>query len=242
MICRTAIMPNLMKPDPSYDDYIKRWSELYQSQNYDNGLTGYFLRKSHAWAEADFGPDIHFGKVLEVGAGTGMHIKFIRHSYDEYWVTDHNQPLMDKITLPETAGKRGKLCFAVEDAAQLTFPDASFDRLIAAHVLEHLYQPHKVLREWARVLKPGGVISLALPCDPGLLWRLGRYAVARNKFIKAGFDYDYWMARDHVNSINNLASFIRYYFPDVSERWRPCRVPSMDLNLFYIAHVVVKEK
>jgi len=231
-----------MKPDPDYDDFTKQWAALYQDQNYDSGLTGYFLRKSHAWAEAAFGPEVHFGKVLEVGAGTGMHIKFIRHSYDEYWITDRNQPLMDKIALSDTAGRRGKLFFAGEDATKLTFPDASFDRLIAVHVLEHLYPPHKVLREWARVLKPGGVISLVLPCDPGALWRLGRYAIARNKFIKAGFNYDYWMARDHVNPINNLVSFIRYYFPDLSEQWFPCRVPSMDLNLFYIANIFIKEQ
>ena len=226
-----------MKPDPSYDDYVNQWADLYQDQNYDTGLTGYFLKKSHEWSETDFGPGVHFGRVLEVGAGTGMHLKFVRHAYDEYWITDRNQPLMDKITLPDAAGTHGKLCFAREDATQLTFPDASFDRVIATHVLEHLYQPHKVLREWIRVLKPGGVISLVLPCDPGVLWRIGRYAVARNKFVKAGLNYDYWMAREHVNPINNLVSLIRHYFPDVREQWLPCRVPSIDLNLFYIAHI-----
>lgn len=230
-----------MKPEPSYDDYLNQWAELYQDQNYDTGLTGYFLKKSHEWSETNFGPNIHFGKVLEVGAGTGMHLQFVRHSYEEYWITDSNQPLMDKIMLPAAADIRTKLHFAKEDATQLTFPDASFDRVIAAHVLEHLYQPHKVLREWARVLKPNGVISLVLPCDPGLLWRLGRYSVARNKFIKAGFDYDYWMAREHVNPINNLVSFIRHYFSDVREQWRPGRVPSIDLNLFYIAHISANE-
>ncbi len=228
-----------MKPDPNHDDYISQWAELYQDQNYDRGLTGYFLSRSHAWAESKFGPNTRFAKVLEVGAGTGMHLQFVRHAYDEYWITDCHQPLMEKIALPGAVRQSGKLRLAKADATQLAFADASFDRLIAAHVLEHLAQPHKVLREWARVLKPGGVISLVLPCDPGMLWRLGRYAIARNKFIKAGFDYDYWMAREHINPINNLVSLIRYYFDNVSESWLPARVPSIDLNLFYIAHITM---
>ena len=131
----------------------------------------------------------------------------------------------------------GKIHFSQEDANKLSFQNNSFDRVIAAHVLEHLYRPCDVMREWVRVLKPGGVMTLVLPCDPGLLWRLGRYAVARKKFIKAGVEYDYWQAREHVNPINNLVSFIRYYFPGVEEKWLPCRVPSIDINLFYIVHV-----
>lgn len=230
-----------MKSEPNYDQYVKNWAELYQGQNYDKGLTAHFLKKSHEWSELDFGAGDHFGKVLEVGAGTGMHIKFVRHSFDEYWMTDLNPPMMDKIIFPAAANNRGKLHLAKEDATKLSFADGVFDRVIAAHVLEHLYRPHEVLREWARVLKPGGVLSLVLPCDPGLFWRLGRYAVARKKFIRAGFDYDYWMAREHVNPINNLVSLVRYYFPDAREQWLPSHVPSIDLNLFYIVHIQVKE-
>jgi hypothetical protein len=47
------------------------------------------------------------------------------------------------------------------------------------------------------------------------------------------------MAREHVNPINNLVAFVRHYFPDVRDQWLPLRVPSMDLNLFYIAHIRV---
>jgi phosphatidylethanolamine/phosphatidyl-N-methylethanolamine N-methyltransferase len=57
----------------------------------------------------------------------------------------------------------------------LSVPSASFDRLIATHVLEHLPKPERVLREWARVVRPGGTLSLILPCDPGLARRLGRH-------------------------------------------------------------------
>jgi ubiquinone/menaquinone biosynthesis C-methylase UbiE len=148
--------------------------------------------------------------------------------------------MLEKITDPAINKKTGgRIISKQQDAAHLSFEDAAFDRVIAAHVLEHLYRPHEVLREWCRVLRPGGVMSLVLPCDPGLAWRVGRYIGSRKKFVKAGIDYDYWMAREHVNPIHNLVSFIRYYFSNICEEWLPMRIPSVDLNLFYIAHVQV---
>jgi len=223
-----------MKADPDHAAYLRQWADLYEKNNYDQGLAGFFLNKSHKWAEQPFTAAERFSRVLEVGAGTGVHIGYVRHAFDEYLATDLNPPFLDRM---KPAGRN--VIVKAEDATRLSFPDRSFDRVIAAHILEHLFPPHQVLREWARVLKPGGLLSLVLPCDPGVGWRLGRYLSARKRFVRDGLDYDYWMAREHVNPINNLVSFVRHYFSDVREEWYPLRVPSMDLNLFYIAHVRV---
>lgn len=225
-----------MKADPSHQEYIQRWSELYEDLNYNAGMAGYFLKKSHAWCEERFTAADHFSRVIEVGAGSGVHLNYVRHGFDEYVMTDLNPPMLDRIA---SSGRGGRVVTAREDASSLSFADASFDRLIATHVLEHLVSPHEVLREWARVLKPGGTMTLVLPCDPGLGWRLGRAVGSRGKFIKAGIEYDYWMAREHVNPINNLVPMLRYYFEDIDEQWLPLRIPSMDVNLFYIAHLRV---
>lgn len=224
-----------MKSDPDHGRYLEKWSALYEQNNYDEGLAGYFLSKSHEWSERVFDGTDYFAKVLEVGAGTGVHLKFVRHQFETYVMSDLNPDFLDKIRLNDRT--KGNILTTKEDAASLSFENDSFDRVIAAHVLEHLYRPHDVLREWQRVLKPGGVLSLILPCDPGVAWRLGRHLFARKKFIKSGIDYDYWMAREHVNPLNNLVAFIRFYFEDLDEQWLPFGVPSMDLNLFYIVHI-----
>ncbi len=225
--------------DPDHDEYIRRWSETYERSNYDEGLSGYFLKKSHLWAERAFGPSVKFAKVLEVGAGTGIHLRFVRHAFDEYWITDLNLPFLERAIAADAPRPGGEVRISRQNATSLTFSDGTFDRLIAAHVLEHLPEPHRVLREWVRVLKPGGILSLVLPSDPGIAWRVGRAIGSRRKFVRAGIDYDYWMAREHINPINNLTSFVRHYFTDVDEQWLPFGVPSMDLNLFYIAHIRV---
>jgi SAM-dependent methyltransferase len=226
-------------PDPSYDDYVRRWTAAYEGENYSHGLAAWFLRRSHRWCEQAFLPSQRFDDVVEVGAGTGVHIDFVRHAYRRYFITDLNTSMLERAGPQRRARQGGQVVVRAEDATRLGFEDASVDRLIAAHVLEHLPRPDRVLNEWARVVRPGGVISIVLPCDPGIAWRLGRSLGPRRRFQALGIDYDYWMAREHINPIGNLVNFIRYYFPRLREQWLPLRVPSIDANLFYIAHAIV---
>ena len=50
------------------------------------------------------------------------------------------------------------LSFEVADAADLPFDDASFDACRIDRVLQHIADPTPVIREMARVLRPGGVL------------------------------------------------------------------------------------
>ncbi|OCL02900.1 S-adenosyl-L-methionine-dependent methyltransferase [Glonium stellatum] len=47
-------------------------------------------------------------------------------------------------------------------AADLPFPDASFDLVIANHMLYHLDDPGLAIKEFSRVLRPGGRLTVAL--------------------------------------------------------------------------------
>ena len=48
-------------------------------------------------------------------------------------------------------------------ALELPFEDASFDRVIAAEVLEHIPEDGRAMAELARVLRPGGRMSVTVP-------------------------------------------------------------------------------
>jgi predicted SAM-dependent methyltransferase len=52
------------------------------------------------------------------------------------------------------------------DITQLTFPDDYADEVHAIHVIEHINRDKSLdaLKEWRRVLKPGGKIAIECPC------------------------------------------------------------------------------
>jgi len=227
--------PNFRGEDKEWIDYLGRFSEHYEELNY-TGLAGYFMSKGHEIAEKAFGKESNFDVVLEVGAGAANHIKHVRHSFREYIVTDSNEEFLKKTAAKITPLYPDRIQFRVEDCTALKMEDESVDRVIATHVLEHMYYPHRVLKEWYRVLKTGGVLTIVLPCDPGIFWRIGRLA-ARRKAEGIGLSYDYLMAREHVNPINNLVALLHYYFQKRKEVWFPFGFPSIDLNIYYACHV-----
>lgn len=51
------------------------------------------------------------------------------------------------------------------DASMLPFPDRTFDAIASVEMMEHVFRPDrpKVLREAARVIRPGGTIAISTP-------------------------------------------------------------------------------
>jgi len=227
--------------DPAWLDYRARFADVYDESNYASPLQSAVMRASHRLTEKRFQERDHFSKVLEIGAGTGEHLGFVRHTFDQYVLSD-----LDAKTLEVAKGKLSdkfdnKLLYETQIGEELNYPDDSFDRLIATHVLEHIYQPHLVLKEWRRVVKNGGILSILIPTDPGVAWRLGRHLGPRKNAISQGIAYDYVMAREHVNSCNNLIALLRHYFPERTEAWWPFPIPSIDLNLFFVCHAMIRK-
>lgn len=220
--------------DPAWLHHREVFARVYDNANYHSPLQSFLMRASHRMTERAVPAEATYPRVIEIGAGTGEHFAHVRHRFDEYVLTDLDPTTLalarQKIPAPAT----GQVRFETVPAGALPYPDNSFDRLIATHVLEHIYQPHLALKEWSRVVRKGGLLSILIPTDPGLAWRLGRHFGPRRNALRQGIAYDYVMAREHVNPCNNLIALMRHYFPRRSEHWWPTPVPSMDLNLFHL--------
>jgi SAM-dependent methyltransferase len=77
------------------------------------------------------------------------------------------------------ARQRGIPNVSCMDGAHLEFADASFDLVIASDVLEHIEDEAQALREWMRVLRPGGQLLVFVPAF-SFLW--GKHDVVNQHF------------------------------------------------------------
>jgi phosphatidylethanolamine/phosphatidyl-N-methylethanolamine N-methyltransferase len=197
------------------------------------GCCGRYVEASHKALERNIGHIPANARLLELGGNIGEHCRFVTHSYSEYLVTDYRsvdfKPMNDRVR------------FEVADAEELPYPESSFDRVLVTCVLHHLPNPELALREMRRVVRPGGLISLTLPCDPGLLYRVGKAVGPYRSLKRRGFDQDprVFHYSQHRNHYPGLNAHIRDIFStdDIQRRSWPFLVPTWNMNLFSIFQI-----
>ena len=104
----------------------------------------------------------HFDRALEIGAGTGYFtLNMLRTGMIGQATCSDISPGM-LATLNENAQRLGlEVRTEVADAEQLPFADASFDLVFGHAVLHHIPDLERAMREFVRVLAPGGTIVFA---------------------------------------------------------------------------------
>jgi phosphatidylethanolamine/phosphatidyl-N-methylethanolamine N-methyltransferase len=100
------------------------------------------------------------GRVLEVGVGTGISLPLYSGNCRLCGI-DISAPMLRKAQERVVELKLGNVeGLWVMDAEQLSFPEHSFDVIVAQYVITTVPNPEATLDEFARVLKPGGEIVL----------------------------------------------------------------------------------
>ena len=210
-----------------------KYTEEDYHKNYYSGLSGKLMRQNHVILEKfNFG---YTEKILEIGGGFHPHINFVKNDFKEYYCLD----IETAENVKEYINKNYKnIKFDYYDGKKIPFNDNHFDRIVISHCLEHILEPEKFTNEMMRVLKKGGIISMALPCDPGLLYRFGRFIfkiVMKKRSVD--YDHDYHAACEHVNSIFNLNVILKKKFNVIKEEYFPFKLGVIDFNLFWIIQI-----
>ena len=101
-------------------------------------------------------------RILDIGTGTGFLALLLAGMGNEITATDWSMTMMQKAK-EKAKAVQIPIQFEVQDAENLTFPDASFDAVVSRHVLWTLADPLKAAKEWVRVIKPGGMVITDIP-------------------------------------------------------------------------------
>lgn len=97
-------------------------------------------------------------KVLDIGSGIGGPARFLANTYrcDVTGIDLTPGFVAAARQLTELCGLSGAVCFDEGDAARMPYPDNSFEGAFSIYVGMNLPDRAAVLKEAARVLKPGG--------------------------------------------------------------------------------------
>ena len=199
------------------------------------GALGTFHRITHRSLERGLRKK-KFSRVLEVGANKGEHVRFVRHDFDSYVLSDFRLPAEEIASLDDP-----RFTYRQADVQHLPFDDDSFDRTIVTCVLHHTSHPGLAAQEIRRVTAPGGVMSILLPCDPGLAYRAAWKNSSGRALRRRGVDDPYLVhAEEHPQHFAGLAAHLRASFANdaVTVRWWPVPIPSWNVNLYTVWHVV----
>ena len=183
-------------------------------------------------------PNLHGMKILEIGAGNGEHLKFVSRDFARYYATDIREKNLENILGGEKVVKE------IQNAQSLTYKDNFFDRVIITCVLVHLEKPENAIAEMRRVIKAKGIVSIYLPCEPGIFLRVIRHYTTRRKAKKLNIgNIEFLHYLEHRNYYIAVHHFIKKEFEGskIERRYFPFRFFTWNFNLYALYNITVEK-
>jgi SAM-dependent methyltransferase len=179
--------------------------------------------------------DLSGKTALEIGPGLIAHKPWWQGLPSRYDLFDFNEAMMaEAVKAISAKGIEHKSYIRPpSDDVVLPMPDGHYDVVISFYSLEHLHPLERYVAEMVRVLKPGGHLIGAIPCEGGVGWGMGRLLSTRRWFKKnSTIDPDKLVCWEHPNFADAIMRVLGAALTKVHVSYWPLRIlPVIDLNL-----------
>ncbi len=112
-----------------------------------------------------FAPHRKSNRLLDVGCGAGSLLEAARRAGWDAEGTEVSRPAVEHVRAEGFKVFHGEL-------AEANYPEGHFDVVTASEIIEHVPEPLPMLKEIARILRPGGLFWATTPHGRGLSARV----------------------------------------------------------------------
>lgn len=204
-------VPLLVKDRSSIEQTIEdakkagreEWYKAPQMSQWE-GPYRHHVRKRKQYVEAVLKSYIeeHHEKLtgLDLGCGDGGNLLWLTPYFHELYASDYNL-----LRLERAAAVPGVRRVFMADVTNYPTSNNVFDVIFFNHVLEHIPDDDKALREVFRILKPGGLLILGVPNEGVFFWQL---AYKLQPKMLATSDHVHFYTSDSIRERCQRAGFV----------------------------------
>jgi SAM-dependent methyltransferase len=157
-----------------------------------------------------------------------MHLLYEDYKNQEYHAVELMPELCERVKefFPEVAVRQ------LDCQKDMPYADGYFDRVLAGHVFEHLTNVPAALLEIRRILKPGGILSIVIPCEGTFPIWLARRLSSKPHFEKIyNLPYEPYIKAEHINCPHEIIEESLAIFTLKKSAYYPLRIPWAAFNL-----------
>lgn len=201
-LCRCQCGFIFHNPRPSYDEI----TTFYERGDQYNGWLAHESEREKLWHRRwrKMARYVGDGPLLDAGTGTGQFLHVIRQKVSSVFGTELSGRARD------IARTNYGLDIIEADGVGSEWDSLRFCTITLFHVLEHVPDPGKLIRDCHELLNPDGVLVIAVPNDIDCLLAKIRFTldrvrpVEKRRFCSAGFER---ILLDDVQSEVHLSHF-----------------------------------
>jgi ubiquinone/menaquinone biosynthesis C-methylase UbiE len=150
---------NLSREFFSHEIEVERWESVYDQQDFSGFCLRARMNQALSWLDASsLSTD---SMTLDAGCGAGIVTREVAKREHQVVGIDYSHGMIEKANSVCSTDRDLEARFSQADVGSLPFKDSSFDMILCLGVITYLESVEKVLHEFSRVLKPGGLLILS---------------------------------------------------------------------------------